>query len=192
MTVQIILIIWLILAIVVAELGVLTKLPPVSVQIILVSLTVLCFLWYLLSTKFKEFINKVGLRGILVLHLVRYVGIYFLYLHSLGRLPYDFAVKGGWGDIAVAVFATILLVIPGLLKRKSLLLIWNIFGLLDIIFVVAAAGRINMSSPKELHELTVLPLSLLPTFIVPLIISTHIFMFYLLKKSDQSGFKSDR
>ena len=182
MVVQIILIIWLILAIVVGEMGLLTKIPPVSIQIILVSLTVLCILWYLLSIKFREFISRIGVRGILVLHLVRYVGIYFLYLYSLERLPYDFAVKGGWGDIAVAVFATILLIVPGLLQRKSLLLIWNVFGLLDIIFVVATAGRINMSSPEELYELTILPLSLLPTIIVPLIISTHLFMFHLLKK----------
>ena len=181
MVVQIILIIWLIIAVIVAELGVLKKLPPVSIQIILISLTLICIFAYLFSVKFREFINKIGVRGILVLHLVRYVGIYFLYLYSLDRLPYDFAVKGGWGDIAVAVFATILLVIPGLLKRRGLLLLWNIFGLLDIIFVVATAGRINMSSPDQLYELTVLPLSLLPTFIVPLIIATHLFLFHILR-----------
>jgi len=183
MVVQVILIIWLIIAIAVAKLGVLTKVPPVSIQIILICLTIICISAYLLSVKFREFINRIGARGILVIHLVRYVGVYFLYLYSLGRLPYDFAVKGGWGDIAVAVFATVLLVIPGLYKRKSLLLIWNTLGLLDIIFVVATAGRINMSSPDLLYELTVLPLSLLPTFIVPLIISTHVFMFNLLKKN---------
>ena len=183
MVVQIILIIWLIIAIVIAQLGVLTKVPPVSIQLILIILTLVCIFSYVLSREVREFVKRIGVKGILVLHLVRYIGIYFLYLYSLDRLPYDFAVKGGWGDIAVAVFATILLIVPGLIARKKLLLIWNIFGLIDIIFVVATAGRINMSNPGELYELTVLPLSLLPTFIVPLIISTHVFMFHLLKKN---------
>ncbi|MGI9534124.1 MAG: hypothetical protein ACR2NW_04165 [Thermodesulfobacteriota bacterium] len=182
MVVQVILIIWLILAIVIAKLGVLKEIPPVSIQIILFALTLLCILSYLLSIKFREFINRIGVKGILIFHLVRFVGFYFLYLYSLNRLPYDFAVKGGWGDIAVAVFASVILMVPVLLQRKGILLAWNIFGLIDIIFVVATAGRINMSNPGELFELTVLPLSLLPTFVVPLIISTHVFMFHLLKK----------
>lgn len=159
MVVQVILIIWLLLAIVLTQLGLFTKLPTASIQIILISLTLICVFSYVLSMKFREFIKKIGVRGILILHLVRYVGIYFLYLYSLGRLPYDFAVPGGWGDIGVAVYASIILIVPGLIERKNLLLIWNIIGLIDIIFVVATAGRINLSNPGELYELTVLPLS---------------------------------
>ena len=183
MVVQVILIIWLILAILISQFGVLSELPPVSIQIILFTLTLLCILSYTLSIKFREFIDSIGIKGILIFHLVRYVGFYFLYLYSLNRLPYDFAVKGGWGDIAVAVFATAILTAPVLMKKKGILLIWNIFGLLDILFVVATAVMINMSDPGQLYELTVLPLSLLPTFIVPLIISTHLFMFVLIRKS---------
>ena len=183
MVVQVILIIWLLIAIVASKVGLLTQLPPFSIQIILVSLTLICILSYLLSNRFREFIDRIGVKGILILHLVRYVGFYFLYLYSQERLPYDFAVTGGLGDIVVAVFATFILIVPGLLRKKSLILVWNILGLLDIVFVVVTAGRINMTSPGELHELTVLPLSLLPTFIVPLIIATHLFLFNLIRKN---------
>ena len=44
MVVQVILIVWLIIAIVIAKLGVLTELPPASIQIILISLTLICLL----------------------------------------------------------------------------------------------------------------------------------------------------
>ena len=143
-------------------------------------------IWYLLSKKFREFIERVGVRGVLVVHLVRYVGIYFIYLYSLNRLPYDFAVTGWCGGYcSCRICFDYTINVPGLLKRKNLILIWNILGLIDIIFVVITAGRINMSNPGELYELTVLPLSLLPTFIVPLIISTHIFMFHLVKKGTE-------
>src|SRR5256885_15852628 len=42
--------------------------------------------------------------------LFRSVGVYFLVLYGRGELPFDFAVPGGWGDIAVATLALGLIV----------------------------------------------------------------------------------
>ena len=47
----------------------------------------------------------------------------------------------------------------------------------DILLVVISATRINLTTPGELRALTHLPLSLLPTFLVPLIIATHVIIF---------------
>jgi preprotein translocase subunit SecY len=52
-----------------------------------------------------------------------------------------------------------------------------LIGLIDIILVVVSAVRINSADPTQLRALTYLPLSLLPTFLVPLIIATHIMIF---------------
>ena len=43
---------------------------------------------------------RVDTRRLIAFHLVRFVGIYFLYLYSQGELPYNFAVVGGIGDIS--------------------------------------------------------------------------------------------
>ena len=51
---------------------------------------------------------------------------------------------------------------------------------IDILFVVASAARSGLTDPPSMIELTRLPLSLLPTFIVPLIIASHIVVFVRL------------
>ena len=43
---------------------------------------------------------QLDLRLLVLYHLTRFVGVWFLVLYSRGELPYAFAVPGGWGDIA--------------------------------------------------------------------------------------------
>src|SRR6185436_4039461 len=106
------------------------------------------------------------------------VGIYFLVLHQRGELPRAFAVPGGIGDIIIATFALPVALAP--LEhsvRLRAIVIWNVVGLVDILMVTFTAVRINLTAPGELRALTQLPLSLLPTFLVPLIIATHVILF---------------
>jgi hypothetical protein len=49
--------------------------------------------------------------------------------------------------------------------------------------VLLTATRLNLADPDHLRALTYLPLSLLPTFIVPLIIASHVVMFVRLSRS---------
>ena len=57
---------------------------------------------------------------------------------------------------------------------------WNALGLLDILLVVANAARHAMANPASMAALVRLPLSLLPTFLVPLIIAGHFLIFVRL------------
>ena len=101
-------------------------------------------------------------------------------LYERGELPYAFAVLGGWGDIAVASAALLLLVVfrRRLATNWPPLQVWNLAGLIDILFVVATAGRLALREPESMAVLLELPLGLLPTFLVPLIVFTH---FVVLK-----------
>jgi hypothetical protein len=56
--------------------------------------------------------------------------------------------------------------------------VWNALGLIDILFVVAAASRLAMADPDSMNALLRLPLSLLVTFLVPLIIASHVVMLW--------------
>ncbi|WP_410959381.1 hypothetical protein, partial [Salmonella sp. SAL4433] len=72
------------------------------------------------------------------------------------------------------------------------LILWNTIGLTDILFVVLLALRLGLADWQSMHALREFPLSLLPTFIVPLIIASHVLIFLRavrLKRatSEQSG-----
>jgi hypothetical protein len=119
-----------------------------------------------------------------MVHLARFVGFYFLFLYGLGELPWEFAVPGGLGDIAVATLAVVMLAVLWMNGPAGhrLLVAWNVLGLVDILFVVATAARLNLARPGSMHALTTLPLSLLPTFLVPLIIGSHLAMLARLRR----------
>jgi len=131
----------------------------------------------------------VDLRWLVLLHLTRFVGFYFFLLCSRGELPFAFAAPAGWGDILVAVLAVLLLALSKA-RNWRMLIIWNTLGLTDILFVVMTALRLGLEDRQSMHALREFPLSLLPTFLVPLIIVSHVLIFFRasrLKSSPPPG-----
>jgi hypothetical protein len=176
---------WLAGAIILGASGALQQIRPPAPQLILVALTVGLLVAERLSGTFRAWLRTVDLRVLIALHVTRFVGFYFLFLCGRGQLPCSFATTAGWGDVFVATFAATLLVSWKFVARRRLVLaIWNGFGLLDILFVVASAARHGMADPLSMAAMLRLPLSLLITFLVPLIIASHIFIFTrLISKS---------
>jgi hypothetical protein len=156
----------------------LQRIPPFAVQGIIVTLTALVLISYFRIRSIREWVDALDLRTLVLLHVTRFVGIYFLVLHQQGVLPRAFAVPAGLGDIIVASMALPVVFAPlEPASRDRAVRIWNVVGFVDIMMVIATATRINLTAPAELRALTHLPLSLLPTFLVPLIIATHIIIF---------------
>jgi len=124
---------------------------------------------------------NVDLRWLVLFHLTRFfAGAYFLVLCQRGELPCGFARPAGWGDIFVAVFALVVFAAMRGQSAKTLLFIWNTIGFIDIVFVVFSALRFGLRDWQSVHALRELPLSLLPTFLVPLIITSHVLIFVRL------------
>jgi hypothetical protein len=131
----------------------------------------------------------------MLLHVTRFVGIYFLILYGRGVLPYEM-VQAGWGDIFVAATAILVCFLP--MKGRTSwygVFIWNCFGLLDILLVVTTPLRLVLQGPDTspslnqfVNAFTQLPLSLLPTFLVPLIIASHILIFIRLNRSRKRNY----
>jgi hypothetical protein len=130
---------------------------------------------------------RIDLRWLVLFHLIRlFAGAYFLVLCQRGQLPCEFATPAGWGDIVIAVLA---LAVIGAMRTefaKAPLFIWNTIGLIDIVFVVFSALRFGSKDWQSMHALRELPLNLLPTFLVPLIIASHVLIFIRLARAGRS------
>ena len=121
----------------------------------------------------------IDLRWLVLLHLTRlFAGADFLVLCQRGQLPCAFATPVGWGDIGIGVLAVaVVSAMRPTQFAKLFLLSWNTLGLIDIVFVVASALRFGLQDWQSMHALREPPLSLLPTFLVPLIIASHVLIF---------------
>jgi hypothetical protein len=173
---------WFLVALALGGSGQLARLRPPAPQAVLLGLTVALIVAGMTLPGFRHWLAGINLRQLVAFHLVRFVGIYFLVLYSRGELPYAFAVPGGWGDIAVATGALLLvLLVPDLGARRPWVMAWNILGLTDIAYVVLTASRLAVANPESMQALLRLPLSLLPTFFVPLIIASHLYLLRRLK-----------
>ncbi len=181
---------WLLLAVLIGWSGLLASLPPASPQVVLFGLAAALLLLFGRSSVFRRWALAVDIRALVLVHASRFIGVYFLVLYSRGELPYAFAVPGGWGDIGVATTAVAVSV--GAPRRGPVgwaaYFAWNALGLLDILAVVATAGRLGMAVPESMSALTRLPLSLLPTFLVPIIVVIHIVIFVRLLASLKANY----
>jgi hypothetical protein len=174
--------IWFFAAVGVGYFLLLQRLPAAGIQTILFGLTTLLLFVYFRVEAIRRVVDALELRALVLLHATRFVGIYFLHLYSIGELPYAFAVPGGYGDIFVATLALVVVFAPMSEARRSrATYLWNVIGLVDILLVVLAGARLGRADPASMHALTYLPLSLLPTFLVPLIIASHIVIFRRLR-----------
>jgi len=177
--------IWFFAALFVGRFLLLQKFPPPAVQGVLLALTAALVLTYRHAAAFRTWVDALDLRAIVLFHVTRFVGFYFVFLYRRGELPYAFAVPGGIGDIIVAALALVVALFSfGEATRLHAIYIWNVIGFIDILLVVFSAVRIALAGGgRELIALTQLPLSLLPTFLVPLIIASHLAIFARLARA---------
>jgi hypothetical protein len=113
--------------------------------------------------------------------LYRIEGAVFLIMFASGRMPGEFALPAGWGDVLIGVSAPVVawLYRRDAIRWRGLALLWNVAGLTDLIVAVAmgvltAPGRFQqfaLDAPNSL--ITEFPLVLIPTFLVPLSILLH-------------------
>jgi hypothetical protein len=55
--------------------------------------------------------------------------------------------------------------------------VWNTAGLIDILGVLGNGMRVFVANPAIGVAFTTLPLALLPTFVVPIVIASHVLLF---------------
>ena len=115
--------------------------------------------------------------------LLRVVGVTFLVVMALGQLPAVFALPAGLGDIAIGIEATF---IARRLHRgdpagHGRRVVWfNVLGLLDLVIAAGigftaapGVGHLLIVSPTT-QAISLLPIVLIPTTVVPLAATLHL------------------
>lgn len=164
--------------------------PPIPLGLSAVVPIVLFAIWYRGSAHFREFVSSLNLRALTVAQTWRVFGIRFVILYFLGALPGVFALPAGWGDFAIGMTAP---VVAYLWKRpfpRRTLLVWNLLGVCDLILAVTL-GILSSPSPIGILAGDVstrlmgqFPLSLIPTFFVPLFLILHFISLIRLRKGE--------
>ena len=171
---------WLGLAIVAGATGFFLRLPFPGPQLIILSLIVATVAAGIVPGRLRAWIDAIPLRVLVGVNAVRFIGITFLALAAQGQVDSVFAARAGWGDIATAVLAIVLVATgnPHTPGRRLLYHAWNAFGFLDLVVAVGTATAVTLqgTAPGVAPVLT-LPLSIIPTVFVPLFLANHIFIF---------------
>jgi subtilisin family serine protease len=136
-----------------------------------------------------------SLAALMGLQLLRVEGFELVLAGAGGWLPQVFARPAGWGDALIGVTAP--LVALAVARRtagwRTLAVVWNLAGIADLVDAVFLGVT---SSPGALRVfegdvsavlMTQLPLSLIPTFGVPLALLGHIVALRALWATQRGG-----
>lgn len=189
-SIVLVLIVWFAIAVVAGLAGAMNSAPGAAIGLVNFALTIGALIAIYAVQAFREWASTASLRPWVAYHLVRFVGLALLAFAVAGRFPAAWATKAAWGDIAVAILAGLvaMLALPVMSIRKWLVVfVWNLLGFADIVFVLATGIPIALRDVQAMSPLREWPLVLLPTFIVPLILVTHVLIFVRLFKGREAA-----
>ncbi len=146
------------------------------------------------SESFRRLVDVVPLPTLVGVQVYRVIGVMFLVAFAQDRLPAEFALPAGIGDVAVGLTAP--LVAYGLVRRRRwsrpAALTWNVFGIADLVVAVATGFLTSPSAYQQLafdepNQLIVqFPFVLVPAFAVPVSILLHVFALRRLTVAAQA------
>jgi hypothetical protein len=150
--------------------------PPIALGLAVLIPVIVFGAWFRFSPEFRSFVLNLNPRTLTMVHSWRVVGYAFLVLYAYGVLPGGFALPAGWGDIAIGLTAPLVSMKLVSRSHRATFILWQILGMADLVTAVAlgTASRFLSASQITTAPMAVLPLSLIPTFGVPLFFILHI------------------
>ncbi len=132
--------------------------------------------WFAASDSFQEFALSLNPRTLTFVQSGRIIGATFVILQARGVLPAIFAWPAGYGDMFIG--ATAALVAWKLCNPAhwGSFIFWQALGIFDLVTAVGLGTTAGLIQPHgvPMAAMTVLPLSLIPTFLVPLYLIFHV------------------
>jgi hypothetical protein len=102
----------------------------------------------------------------------------FLVLSTYEILPEILALPAGWGDIAIGATALPVALLLARPEHKTSFIVWQVLGVTDLVLAITLGAAARFIDPQGVAEISTapmafLPLSLIPTFAVPLLLILH-------------------
>jgi len=149
--------------------------PPLALGLAVATPIALFLIWFAASPGFRQFVLLLSPRTLTLVQSMRIAGFVFLVLATYKILPVVFALSAGWGDIAIGVtapLASLWLANPA--HRKGFIF-WQILGIADLVNALAMGTLSGVIDPHGIPTaaMTVLPMSYIPTFAVPVFLILH-------------------
>lgn len=173
--------------------------PPIALGLFILIPVTGFVLAYRASERMRRALDTLPLWGITLFHVIRLVGLGFVFGAVERLLPPQFGYPAGVGDFVAA-----LLSLPLALalhqpedwpRLRIAFMAWNIFGLLDLVLAVSLGILYSPSSFGLLRSgistelMARFPVNLIPTFIVPVLILLH--LLALKRNRELSGKTSE-
>ncbi len=170
--------------------GTASRIPTIQFGLLIpIALGILFFLRWPSFRRVVETIPQPWLVGV---QLFRVEGLVFLLLLADGRLPAQFAVPAGVGDVLVGLAAPLVALASarGWRHSNALVRTWNLLGIADLVIAVST-GFLTSPSPLQLLALDNpnqlvgrYPLVMVPVFLVPIALLLHLASLRKLRQTE--------
>lgn len=154
--------------------------PPLPLGLAVVLPLAIFAVWMASSAGFRQFIHSLDSRLLTLFHAWRIGGFVFLVLATYHILPRPFALSAGWGDITIGLTAPLAAFYLARGQHRAGFIAWQLLGVADLVAAVVL-GVLSSATPIGVLNHGVnsgamgqLPLSLIPTFAVPLLLILHV------------------
>lgn len=169
---------WFLLVLSGSVLGTFAQYPPVF--FLAVGGPVILFIVaYLLFAAFRRFVHTLvgDPWGITALQTYRVLGVAMAIQALRNGLPAVFGLPAGFGDLFIGMTASLAALAWTTRTRSGMVVfvLWNVLGLLDLLIALGTGvlALLTQSGPVTMAPMRMYPLSLVPTFGVPLAFILH-------------------
>lgn len=154
------------------------------------------FIWFGTSEGFRRFLLSLNPSTLTAWQTWRIIGLVFVVLEAHRALPTVFALPAGYGDIAIGATASLVAWKLANPEHRGSFIVWQLLGILDLVTAVTLGVTARLISPSgpTMGLVTELPLSLIPTFLVPLFTMIHVICIAQARawKAENSGTQQQR
>jgi hypothetical protein len=149
--------------------------PPLPLGLSVLVPIVIVAVWSAASQPFRQFLLSLNPRTLTFVQAWRIAGFVFLVLYTYNILPGQLALPAGWGDIAIGATAPLVALKFANSRYRKSFIVWQLLGITDLVSAVGL-GVTAQLNPHAIATgaMTVLPMSVIPTFAVPLFMILHL------------------